>query len=37
MLPVIVQGSVSEHRHSCLCAQRRFSPLRRSSDFAVRL
>jgi hypothetical protein len=24
MLPVIVQGSVSKHRHSCLCAQRRF-------------
>src|SRR6267378_739108 len=37
MLPVIVQGSGSEHRHSCLCGQRRFSPLRRCSDFAVRL
>ena len=33
MLPVIVQGSVSEHRHSCLCAQRRFSQLFLCSNF----
>src|SRR6266446_6140461 len=37
MLPVIVQGSVSEHRHSCLCAQRRFSPLPRCPNFGCSL